>query len=231
LQIFKSSFLDEHTRGHLSKVYATLACTLLSCVVGTVCHYWFDLGGILTTFATLGLIILLSVQRHYPVTHRKFAIVMGIGFFKGCSIGPLLVLAAYVDPSLIVTALLATTAIFVCFSVSAILSDRSNMMYMYGLLSSCLSTLTILYFVQVLFFPHSEMLFNTQLYVGLLMFCGYVVVDTQMMLVKIQHGDDDYIWHSVELFIDFVAIFVRILVILLKDSKKKKKEKLMRRIL
>jgi len=58
------------------------------------------------------------------------------------------------------------------------------------------------------------------------MFCGYILFDTQMIIEKVSNGDNDYVWHSVELFIDFIAIFVRIVIILLEmsDSKKSKKE-------
>ena len=35
-----------------------------------------------------------------------------------------------------------------------------------------------------------------------------------MIVERHSHGDDDYIWHSVDLFLDFVAIFKRLLIIL-----------------
>ena len=46
------------------------------------------------------------------------------------------------------------------------------------------------------------------------MFCGLVLFDTQMIIEKHSRDDNDYIWHSVDLFVDFVAIFKRLLVIL-----------------
>ena len=58
----------------------------------------------------------------------------------------------------------------------------------------------------------------------------FVIYDTQLIVYKFEHGDRDYIWyvvlsnknmhymythrHSVELFIDFIAIFRRLLIIL-----------------
>ncbi len=57
------------------------------------------------------------------------------------------------------------------------------------------------------------------------MFLMYVVYDTQMMIEKAVLGSKDVAWDAMELFIDFVAIFVRICVILLKNKEKKSKKK------
>ena len=62
--------------------------------------------------------------------------------------------------------------------------------------------------------PLSLSLLQIQLYLGLVLFCGFVLFDTQLIIERFNNGDNDYIWHSVDLFIDFIAIFKRLLIIL-----------------
>jgi len=60
--------------------------------------------------------------------------------------------------------------------------------------------------------------FNVNLYGGLVVFLLYVLYDTQMMIARAAGGDEDFVWHAVELFTDFIALFVRILIILMKKK-------------
>lgn len=52
------------------------------------------------------------------------------------------------------------------------------------------------------------------LYIGFAVMCGFVLYDTQLIIAKRRLGDKDFVWHSVDLFIDFVNIFRYLLIIL-----------------
>jgi FtsH-binding integral membrane protein len=70
----------------------------------------------------------------------------------------------------------------------------------------------------------STAIFNVYLYLGLAIMCAFVLYDTQLIVEKCASGDTDYIWHSVDLFIDLIDIFRRLVIILGMNSKNKKKD-------
>jgi FtsH-binding integral membrane protein len=119
-------------------------------------------------------------------------------------------------------AFLGSVAVFACFSGAALLSKRREYLFLAGILSSAVSTLLLLQFGS-LFFGRSAFMYNLELYGGLLLFVGYVLFDTQVIIERAERGDFDYIKHALDLFVDFAAIFVRILVILTKNSNERQR--------
>merc|ERR1712228_776885 len=55
-------------------------------------------------------------------------------------------------------------------------------------------------------FMGSKLLYSADLYLGLVVMCGCVLYDTQLIVEKIRRGDDDFIWHCVDLFLAIVAV-------------------------
>lgn len=208
------------------QVYLLLCCSLIASAVGAYLHILGNIGGLLTALACVGSMIwLLSTPPHQE--HKRVSLLMAAALFEGATIGPLIDLALHVDPSILLSAFVGCAVAFGCFSVAALLARRAEYLYLGGILSSSISLLFWLQFASS-FFGGSAALFKFDLYFGLLVFVGYIVFDTQDIVEKAHLGDLDYVKHALTLFTDFVAIFVRMLIIMLKNSqndeeKKKKK--------
>ncbi|XP_044486165.1 bax inhibitor 1-like [Mangifera indica] len=214
-------------QSHLKRVYLSLCCALVASATGAYLHLLWNIGGLLTTLATLGCIFwVLSTPPNEE--QKRVGLMMAAGLFEGASIGPLIDLAIQVDPSILITAFVGTGLAFACFSVAAMLARRREYLYLGGLLSSGLSMLFWLQFASSIF-GGSTTLFKFELYFGLLVFVGYIVVDTQDIIEKAHFGDLDYVKHALTLFTDFVAVFVRILIIMLKNANEKNEKKKKRR--
>jgi len=208
---------------HLKQVYLSLCCALVASAVGAYLHILWNIGGFLTMIGCIGSMIwLLSTPTHQE--QKRVALLMATALFQGATIGPLIDLAIEIDPSILITAFVGTAVAFGCFSAAAMLAKRREFLYLGGLLSSGVSILLWLQFASAIF-GGSSAIFKFELYFGLLVFVGYMVVDTQDIIEKAHRGDLDYVTHSLTLFTDFVAVFVRILVIMLKNSSEKEEKK------
>lgn len=215
-------------QNHLKQVYLLLCCALIASAVGAYLHILWNIGGFLTTIGFGATVMfLLSTPPHKE--QKRVSLLMAAGVFEGASIGPLIELAIDFDPSILVGAFVGTALAFACFSAAAMLAKRREYLYLGGLLSSGLSIMCWLSIASY-FFGGSLAIFKFELYFGLLIFVGYMVVDTQDIIEKAHLGDLDYVKHALTLFTDFVAVFVRILIIMLrnasdKEEKKKKKRR------
>uniref|UniRef100_A0A0E0CES8 Bax inhibitor 1 n=1 Tax=Oryza meridionalis TaxID=40149 RepID=A0A0E0CES8_9ORYZ len=210
-------------QSHLKLVYLTLCVALAASAVGAYLHVALNIGGMLTMLGCVGSIAWLFSVPVYE-ERKRFGILLAAALLEGASVGPLIKLAVDFDSSILVTAFVGTAIAFGCFTCAAIVAKRREYLYLGGLLSSGLSILLWLQFAASIF-GHSTGSFMFEVYFGLLIFLGYMVYDTQEIIERAHHGDMDYIKHALTLFTDFVAVLVRILVIMLKNASDKSEEK------
>jgi len=216
--IGKTTPITPSIKAHLVNVYTTLAATILCAAIGSLFNLMTGFGGLLSCFIGIGLIIwLFSVPEQE--LNKRFLILMGFAFAQGISVGPLLNYSIELNPSIVTTAFFGTVGIFACFSASAYYAERRSYLFLGGILGSALSALTIIGFLNIFF--RSPFMYNISLYVGLLVFCGFVCFDTQLIIEKAAMGHKDVIVDSLELFLDFVSIFIRLVIILSKKEEKK----------
>lgn len=211
-------------QSHLKKVYLSLSCALVAAAIGVYLHLLLNIGGLLTGLACIGSVIwLLSVPTYSNNEGKRATLLLAAAAFKGATLGPLIDAVIDIDPSILVSAFVGTSLAFACFSAAAITARRREYLFLGGLLGSGVSILMWLQLASAIF-GGSSAIYTFEIYFGLLVFLGYIIFDTQMIIEKADHGDYDYLKHSLDLFIDFVAVFVRLVVIMAKNSDSKSRE-------
>lgn len=211
-------------QNHLKRVYLSLSCALVTAAIGVYLHLLLNIGGLLTGLACIGSVIgLLSVPTSSNNEGKRAALLLAAAAFKGATLGPLIDAVIDIDASILVSALVGTSLAFACFSAAAITARRREYLFLGGLLGSGISILMWLQLASSIF-GGSSAIYTFEIYFGLLVFLGYIIFDTQMIIEKADHGDYDYLKHSLDLFIDFVAVFVRLVVIMARNADNKPRE-------
>uniref|UniRef100_A0A8C6Q4M5 Transmembrane BAX inhibitor motif-containing protein 6 n=1 Tax=Nothobranchius furzeri TaxID=105023 RepID=A0A8C6Q4M5_NOTFU len=218
--LFRFSQISHSTQVHLKNVYSSLSLCMFVAAAGSYVHVVTRLfqGGLLSVLGSLAMMFWLAMTPHSPETEKKrLAILAAFAFLTGVGLGPTLDFVIAINPSIIVTAFLGTSVIFVCFTLSALYAKRRSYLFLGGTLMSGLSILFLMSLMNVLF--GSLMLFKAHMYLGLLIMCGFVLFDTQLIIEKAENGDKDYVWHCVDLFLDFITIFRKLMIILAMNDK------------
>ncbi|CAI8042068.1 Probable Bax inhibitor 1 [Geodia barretti] len=195
---------------------------MLSAAAGALGFFLLQLQvSLLAVLGSIGLLFAIMFTPHTPenVT-KRLGFLCAFGACTGVSLGPLLGAVADIQPSIIPTAFLGSCAIFGSLSLAALYAERRSMLFLGGFLISGLNMLVMMLFFNI--FLGSHMVFQLDVYGGLILFCGFVLFDTQLIVERFNNGDNDYVRHSLDLFLDFINIFRRLLVILASKEKKRK---------
>jgi Bax inhibitor 1 len=220
--------LSVDVQAHMVKVYRTLCTCVCAAAAGAAFEMRMGMfggggGGALVLSVALFAAFAYFV-RLPPYSPRRAPLLHGVALLQGLATGPLLTVAAvHVDPWLPVSALAATAAVFLGLTCSAMFARRRSYLMLGGALSTGLSMLLLASMLNV--FVPSSVGFAAQLYGGLALFCGYILYDTQMIIEKAELGDKDHLRHALELFLDLVAVFRRLVVIMMKNQESKQRKK------
>lgn len=219
------SHLEKRVQDHLKKVYASLAISMIAATAGAyvrLFHSFFRSD--FTFLITFGLIMGLYMTPHTPANiGKRMAMLLGFAFTTGLGLGRLIGFVAAVNPQIIPTALLGTGVVFVCFTLAALYTHKRTYLYLGGILATGLSVMLALSLANI--FVGSRLLYSVELYLGLAVMCGCVLYDTQLIVEKSRRGDDDFVWHCLDLFVDIVQIFRRLLVILAQKEENKNRRR------
>lgn len=121
------------------------------------------------------------------------------------------------------SALAATVLVFVSFTVVALRAERRTALYLGGAASSAMLVILGATIFSFIFPSLSALAASLGFWLGLLAFVGYVIYDTHKILANAESGREDPLADAVDLFVDFVAIFVRLLRLFLDRSDRESK--------
>ncbi|XP_072943462.1 bax inhibitor 1 isoform X2 [Epargyreus clarus] len=180
--------------------------------------------GLLSTLVGAGLMLMLiATPDNGKNTSMRLGYLMGFGLTSGMGLGPLMEYVSFVDPAIIVTALLGTTLVFVCFSIAAMLAERGSWLFLGGTLMTLLTSMSIMTIANL--FMQSHFIYQAHLYLGLVLMCGFVLFDTQLIIEKRRMGNKDFVQHALELFIDFIGMFRRLVIILTQKEEQNRRRR------
>jgi len=220
-----SGHLEPSVRSHLKNVYSAVTVSTMVAGAGSAVHLFTGIsGGLLSTLAALGFMAALMFNPDDGKnTLKRLGLLSGFAFCTGLGLGPLLEMSLYINTTLIPTAFLITSVVFVSFTLAALYTKQAQFLYLGGILGSGLSVMCILSLANLFF--RSRMIFQLELYGGLVLFCAFILYDTQLIIARRRAGDRDYVWHALMLFVDLVDVFRHVLIILMqKDNGKKNKK-------
>ncbi|EQC40480.1 hypothetical protein SDRG_02372 [Saprolegnia diclina VS20] len=214
--VWAKTDVSAHVRRHLLRVYMTLGCMLLFAALGVVLDLIWPVHPAITGLAIAMPLMLLIAYTSPELVVLRVSGAMLLATALGASIGGTVQHALSVDSSLVGVAFGCTMLIFVVMSLCAYCATRRSALFLYGFLVSALLVLLAVGIANI--FIQSKLLVWLGLYVGLVLFSIFVIVDTQLIIERIMFGEDDFVEHALDLFTDIVGIFVRLLTLLSSDD-------------
>ncbi|XP_078424093.1 protein lifeguard 4 isoform X1 [Cetorhinus maximus] len=206
--------------GFLRKVYSILSVQIILTTVTSAVFMYSDTvkdvvhGSpallLVACLGSLGLIIALAIYRHqHPVNlYLLFA-------FTLLEASAVAAAVTFYDYSVVLQAFILTTAVFVALTVYTFQSKRDFSKYGAGLFA-CLWILILAGLLRLFFLSDTvELVFACA---GALLFCGFIIYDTHILMHKL--SPEEYVLASINLYLDIINLFLHILQILQSLNKK-----------
>ncbi|NXX73988.1 LFG4 protein, partial [Urocolius indicus] len=165
---------------------------------------------LISAFGSLAVIVALILYRHqHPVN-----LYLLFGFCNVLQIFFLFIVSFY-DVSIVLQAFFLTTAVFLGLTAYTLQSKRDFSKFGAGLFA-CLWILIISGFLRLFFYSETvELVFAAA---GALLFCGFIIYDTHLLMHKL--SPEEYILAAINLYLDIINLFLHLLRLLEAFNKK-----------
>ena len=211
--------MDAGQAAYLRKVYMYTGSTIGVASIGAFGGMLFPISPIVP--GLLSLVPLIGIMMTDP---KKSGLRLGMlgafGFLSGMSAGPMIAMSLHMDPLILPMALLGSCGIMGGGTLASLFAKEGSLLKFGAPLAGLTFALLGLSIVGI-FFPH-PILFNLNLYGGLVLFTAFTAYDTHMVLEDYKQGNRDVLAHATNFFINFMAIFRRLLFIFMSRAIKKK---------
>ncbi|CAI8040449.1 Protein lifeguard 4 [Geodia barretti] len=161
------------------------------------------LGLVLVVGALVSLFALLAMRHQTPANYYLLAT---FTFLEGLSVG---VVVTHYDLDLVVKAFVITTGVFLALTAYT-MQSKYDFSTWGASLFALLWVLLLASLLQIFFW--SEALEFVISVGGALLFCGFILFDTHLIMHKL--SPEEYVMASVNLYLDFINLFIYILRIL-----------------
>ncbi|NWH19324.1 LFG4 protein, partial [Grus americana] len=166
---------------------------------------------LISGFGSLAIIVALTLYRHqHPVN-----LYLLFGFYSLNDGLLLLFIVSFYDVSVVLQAFILTTAVFLGLTAYTLQSKRDFSKFGAGLFA-CLWILIFSGFLRLFFYSETiELVFAAA---GALLFCGFIIYDTHLLMHKL--SPEEYILAAINLYLDIINLFLHLLRLLEAFNKK-----------
>ncbi|NXN22677.1 LFG4 protein, partial [Nycticryphes semicollaris] len=166
---------------------------------------------LLSAFGSLAIIVALTIYRHqHPVN-----LYLLFGFVSISTNSILINPGIFYDVSIVLQAFILTTAVFLGLTAYTLQSKRDFSKFGAGLFT-CLWILIFSGFLRLFFYSETiELVFAAA---GALLFCGFIIYDTHLLMHKL--SPEEYILAAINLYLDIINLFLHLLRLLEAFNKK-----------
>ncbi|NWV37742.1 LFG4 protein, partial [Grantiella picta] len=166
---------------------------------------------LISGFGSLAVIVALTLYRHqHPV---NLYLLFGFCFLIDKLL--FLFIVSFYDVSIVLQAFILTTAVFLGLTAYTLQSKRDFSKFGAGLFA-CLWILIFSGFLRLFFYSETiELVFAAA---GALLFCGFIIYDTHLLMHKL--SPEEYILAAINLYLDIINLFLHLLRVLEAFNKK-----------
>ncbi|NWW01874.1 LFG4 protein, partial [Oreocharis arfaki] len=157
---------------------------------------------LISGFGSLAVIVALTLYRHqHPVN-----LYLLFGFCSLIDRLLFLFVVSFYDVSIVLQAFILTTAVFLGLTAYTLQSKRDFSKFGAGLFA-CLWILIFSGFLRLFFYSETiELVFAAA---GSLLFCGFIIYDTHLLMHKL--SPEEYILAAINLYLDIINLFLHLL--------------------